>query len=119
MIFGRPTEAMIEAYTRVLQGHVSPRLSTDREMTHGIVQIAIDSAIFPEGTNGKQLDVLARKALWKEGLNYMVNWFILVIIHEDVPLMSPLILISTAPDMVSAPFSTCMKVRTAFPVKLR
>jgi len=52
--FGRPTDAQCEAFTRVLQGH-----------------IAIDSAIFPEGTSGKQLDVLARKALWQDGLNYM------------------------------------------------
>jgi hypothetical protein len=36
------------------------------------LQIAIDSAIFPEGTTGLQLDVLARKALWSEGLNYLV-----------------------------------------------
>ncbi|KAF9263733.1 Creatinase/aminopeptidase [Marasmius fiardii PR-910] len=52
--FGRPTEEECEAYTRVLQGH-----------------IAIDSAVFPEGTSGMQLDVLARRALWKEGMNYM------------------------------------------------
>ncbi|KAI0338240.1 Creatinase/aminopeptidase [Trametopsis cervina] len=52
--FGRPTEEQCEAFTRVLQGH-----------------IAIDSAIFPEGTSGAQLDVLARKALWQDGLNYM------------------------------------------------
>ncbi|OCH88157.1 Creatinase/aminopeptidase, partial [Obba rivulosa] len=51
--FGRPTDEQIDAFTRVLQGH-----------------IAIDSAIFPEGTTGRQLDVLARKALWKDGLNY-------------------------------------------------
>ncbi|KAJ2932269.1 hypothetical protein H1R20_g4809, partial [Candolleomyces eurysporus] len=51
--FGRPTAEQSEAFTRVLQGH-----------------IAIDSAIFPEGTSGHQLDVLARKALWKEGMNY-------------------------------------------------
>ena len=38
-----------------------------------VPQIAIDSAIFPEGTSGKQLDVLARKALWKDGMNYMVR----------------------------------------------
>ncbi|KAA1472816.1 Creatinase/aminopeptidase [Dentipellis sp. KUC8613] len=50
---GRPTTKMCEAYTRVLQGH-----------------IAIDSAIFPQGTTGRQLDVLARKALWQDGLNY-------------------------------------------------
>ncbi|EEB86920.1 hypothetical protein MPER_15958, partial [Moniliophthora perniciosa FA553] len=52
--FGRPTEEQCEAYTRVLQGH-----------------IAIDTAVFPEGTSGQQLDVLARRALWKDGLNYM------------------------------------------------
>ncbi|KDQ55672.1 hypothetical protein JAAARDRAFT_133670 [Jaapia argillacea MUCL 33604] len=51
--FGRPTPEMCEAYTRVLQGHM-----------------AIDSAIFPEGTSGKALDVLARRALWQDGLNY-------------------------------------------------
>ena len=54
--FGRPSQEQSEAYTRVLQGH-----------------IAIDSAVFPEGTTGAQLDVLARKALWKDGLNYMVS----------------------------------------------
>ncbi|KAI0798677.1 Creatinase/aminopeptidase [Irpex lacteus] len=52
--FGRPTQEQCEAFTRVLQGH-----------------IAIDSAIFPEGTTGAQLDVLARRALWQDGLNYM------------------------------------------------
>jgi len=54
MHFGRPSPEQCEAFTRVLQGH-----------------IAIDSAIFPEGTTGAQLDVLARKALWQDGLNYM------------------------------------------------
>ncbi|KZT04219.1 Creatinase/aminopeptidase [Laetiporus sulphureus 93-53] len=52
--FGQPTDAQCEAFTRVLQGH-----------------IAIDSAIFPEGTSGAKLDVLARRALWQDGLNYM------------------------------------------------
>ncbi|CCM03196.1 uncharacterized protein FIBRA_05320 [Fibroporia radiculosa] len=52
--FDRPSDAQCEAFTRVLQGH-----------------IAIDSAIFPEGTTGAQLDVLARKALWQDGLNYL------------------------------------------------
>ncbi|KAF7376672.1 Creatinase aminopeptidase [Mycena sanguinolenta] len=50
---GRPTPEQMDAFTRVLQGH-----------------IAIDSAVFPEGTSGHQLDVLARKALWQDGLNY-------------------------------------------------
>ncbi|KAI0820086.1 Creatinase/aminopeptidase [Trametes gibbosa] len=52
--FGRPTPEQCEAFTRVLQGH-----------------IAIDTAIFPEGTSGAKLDVLARRALWQDGLNYM------------------------------------------------
>ncbi|KAJ7592530.1 aminopeptidase-P [Mycena floridula] len=52
--FGRPDAEMCEAYTKVLQGH-----------------IAIDSAIFPQGTSGRQLDVLARRALWKDGMNYL------------------------------------------------
>ena len=38
-----------------------------------LYQIAIDQAVFPEGTTGQQLDVLARKALWKDGLNYLVS----------------------------------------------
>ncbi|KAH8993233.1 Creatinase aminopeptidase [Lactarius hatsudake] len=54
MHFGRPTQEQSEAYTRVLQGH-----------------IAIDTAIFPKGTTGVQLDVLARKNLWQDGLNYL------------------------------------------------
>lgn len=41
------------AFTRVLQGH-----------------IAIDQAVFPKGTTGYQIDVLARRALWEEGLDY-------------------------------------------------
>ncbi|KAF8633799.1 hypothetical protein AX15_001241 [Amanita polypyramis BW_CC] len=52
--FGRPTPEQCEAYTKVLQGH-----------------IAIDTAVFPAGTSGYQLDVLARKTLWKDGMNYM------------------------------------------------
>ena len=58
MHFGHPSAEQCEAYTRVLQGH-----------------IAIDSAIFPEGTSGRALDVLARNALWKDGLNYLVGLF--------------------------------------------
>jgi Xaa-Pro aminopeptidase len=37
------------------------------------MQIAIDSAIFPEGTLGSQFDVLAQKALWKNSLNYLIS----------------------------------------------
>ncbi|KAF9267675.1 Creatinase/aminopeptidase [Marasmius fiardii PR-910] len=52
--FGTPTDDQCEAYTRVLQGH-----------------IAIDTAIFPEGTTGLELEVLARNKLWKRGLTYL------------------------------------------------
>ncbi|KAG9044466.1 hypothetical protein FS837_008111 [Tulasnella sp. UAMH 9824] len=52
--YGDPTDEQMEAYTKVLKGH-----------------IALDSVIFPEGTTGAQLDVLARKALWKDGMNYL------------------------------------------------
>jgi len=43
--------------------------------------------VYPEGTIGGQLDILARKALWDEGLNYLhgtghgVGFFLNV--HED------------------------------------
>jgi Xaa-Pro aminopeptidase len=53
MHFGQPTEAQIAAYTRVLQGH-----------------IAIDAAVFPEGTPGCAIDAFARRALWAAGLDY-------------------------------------------------
>ena len=44
---------MKDRYTRVLKGH-----------------IALARAVFPKGTNGSQLDVLARHALWQAGLDY-------------------------------------------------
>ena len=74
MHFGRPTPEQCEAYTRVLQGHVSRSVHslTAPVLIHA-PQIAIDTAVFPEGTSGQQLDVLARKALWKEGMNYPVS----------------------------------------------
>jgi Xaa-Pro aminopeptidase len=50
---GKPTAEMIEAYTLVLKGH-----------------IALACAVFPEGTNGSQLDVLARQFLWAKGMDY-------------------------------------------------
>lgn len=53
MHFGLPSEYQKLAYTRVLQGH-----------------IALDSAVFPEGTPGPSLDSFARQYLWAEGLNY-------------------------------------------------
>ncbi|PVU96738.1 hypothetical protein BB561_001004 [Smittium simulii] len=51
--FGTPTDWEKECYTRVLQGH-----------------IAVDSVVFPEGTTGYSLDILARKALWQAGLDF-------------------------------------------------
>jgi len=51
-IFGRPTADHYKAYTRVLQRH-----------------IAIDSAIFPEGTSGHQLDVLAGRGPRQGGVD--------------------------------------------------
>ena len=50
---GSPTNSMIHHYTLVLKGHIS-----------------IATARFPEGTCGNQLDILARRALWEEGLDY-------------------------------------------------
>ena len=44
---------MKDRYTRVLKGH-----------------IAIAKAVFPKGTTGAQLDVLARQYLWQLGLDY-------------------------------------------------
>ncbi|MBV9558802.1 MAG: aminopeptidase P family protein [Pseudolabrys sp.] len=53
VIAGKPTDEMRDRFTRVLKGH-----------------IAIATAIFPENTNGAQLDPLARAALWQAGLDY-------------------------------------------------
>ncbi|NJC05152.1 Xaa-Pro aminopeptidase [Sphingomonas kaistensis] len=50
---GEPTPEMRDRFTRVLQGH-----------------IAIDSAVFPKGTRGGQLDSFARRPLWEAGLDY-------------------------------------------------
>jgi Xaa-Pro aminopeptidase len=50
---GTPAAEYKDRFTRVLKGH-----------------IAIATARFPAGTHGSQLDVLARHALWAEGLDY-------------------------------------------------
>ncbi len=49
----QPTQEMKDRNTRVLKGHI---------------QIA--QAIFPQGTTGGQLDVLARQYLWEAGVDY-------------------------------------------------
>ncbi|MEN9709856.1 MAG: hypothetical protein RIQ68_2264 [Pseudomonadota bacterium] len=53
LCFGKATAAMRDHYTRVLKGH-----------------IAIARASFPKGTNGAQLDALARVSLWEAGLDF-------------------------------------------------
>lgn len=53
MFDGEPTEFQKRAFTRVLQCH-----------------IAVDQAVFPQGTTGYQLDSVARLELWKDGLNF-------------------------------------------------
>ena len=50
---GKPTEEIIENFTRVLKGH-----------------IAIARAKIPQGTTGNNLDILARYPLWQAGLDY-------------------------------------------------
>jgi Xaa-Pro aminopeptidase len=50
---GRPTAEQRDRFTRVLRGVIS-----------------LTRAVFPQGTSGPQLDVLARRALWERGLNY-------------------------------------------------
>jgi len=51
---GKISEQMKKDYTMVLKGH-----------------IAIATCRYPQGTRGSQIDILARKALWDNGLNYM------------------------------------------------
>lgn len=51
--FGTPTEMEKKAYTLVLKG-----------------MIELGNIVFPKGTSGFALDVLARQYLWKEGLDY-------------------------------------------------
>jgi Xaa-Pro aminopeptidase len=50
---GKPSDEIRRRFTLVLKGHV-----------------ALDRAVFPDGTTGTQLDVLARQFLWNEGLDY-------------------------------------------------
>ena len=50
---GESTAEMRDRFTRVLKGN-----------------IALDTARFPQGTRGTQLDALARQFLWQSGLDY-------------------------------------------------
>ena len=51
--FGAPSEHHKQCYTRVLRGH-----------------IALSSLVFPAGTTGHMLDLVARAPLWQVGLDY-------------------------------------------------
>lgn len=51
---GNPTAAEKHDYTLILKGH-----------------LALARAVFPKGTMGVQLDVLARGPLWQEGMTYL------------------------------------------------
>ena len=53
VIIGEPSDEHRKMYTLVLKGH-----------------IALARAVFPKGTSGVQLDVLARQFLWQERLDY-------------------------------------------------
>jgi len=50
---GNTTQEQRDRFTRVLKGH-----------------IALAMSVFPQGTSGSQLDILARHALWQAGLDY-------------------------------------------------
>lgn len=50
---GKPTQTQKRDFTLVLKGMIS-----------------LAEAVFPAGTFGYQLDILARKSLWEDGLNY-------------------------------------------------
>lgn len=50
---GNPTTEQVTDFTLVLKGH-----------------IALAQAVFPAGTRGSQLDILARKELWDRCMNY-------------------------------------------------
>lgn len=53
LLFGKATREQKEDYTLVLKGH-----------------LALSSQVFPKGTSGHQLDVLAHQFLWQHGMNY-------------------------------------------------
>lgn len=53
VVIGKPSAEHKRMFTLVLKGH-----------------IALSNAVFPKGTCGVQLDVLARQFLWQEGLDY-------------------------------------------------
>ena len=54
MALGPLTEEQRHIYTLVLKGHIQ-----------------IELCKFPSGSSGTQIDILARKDMWREGLNYL------------------------------------------------
>lgn len=53
IVLGPISESQKKDYTLVLKGFIN-----------------LSMAVFPQGTCGTQLDILARQAMWKEGINY-------------------------------------------------
>ena len=53
MFFGKPGDELVRSFTHVLKGHVG-----------------LASAVFPKGSLGSSLDILARLPLWKAGIDY-------------------------------------------------
>ncbi len=53
VVLGELTKEEITDYTLVLKGH-----------------IGLDMAVFPKGTRGVHLDILARQAMWRHHINY-------------------------------------------------
>jgi Xaa-Pro aminopeptidase len=51
--YGEPTAHEKECFTRVLKGH-----------------IALEKTVFPQSVTGYRMDIIARTALWKVGLDY-------------------------------------------------
>ncbi|MCR4958393.1 MAG: aminopeptidase P family protein [Prevotella sp.] len=54
IVLGPLTEEMRRVYTLVLKGHIQ-----------------VELARFPSGISGTQLDVLAKRAMWRDGLSYL------------------------------------------------
>lgn len=53
LVFGEPTAEEIHDYTLTLKGH-----------------LALEAAVFPKGTRGYQLDILAKQYLWRDGMTF-------------------------------------------------
>ena len=49
--------------------------------------IAVDTAVFPAGTTGYQLDAVARMPLWQAGLDYRHGRF--AVAHTQKPARAP------------------------------